>query len=34
MADPQRAVPGNEMGFFGIADAEERHALIEYLANY
>jgi cytochrome c len=31
LADPQAVVPGNEMGFFGIADAEERRALIEYL---
>ena len=32
IADPQAVVPGNEMGFFGIADAEERRALIEFLA--
>jgi len=32
IADPQAVVPGNEMGFFGIANAEERRALIEYLA--
>ena len=32
VADPQAVVPNNEMGFFGIADAEERLALIEYLA--
>lgn len=32
IADPQAVVPGNEMGFFGIADAEERRALIDYLA--
>lgn len=32
IADPLAAVPGNEMGFFGIADAAERRALIEYLA--
>ena len=32
IADPQAVVPGNEMGFFGIAGAEERRALIEYLA--
>ena len=31
IADPQAVVPDNEMGFFGIADAEERRALIEYL---
>ena len=30
--DPQTVVPNNEMGFFGIADAEERRALIAYLA--
>jgi cytochrome c2 len=30
--DPQAAVPDNNMGFFGIADAAERRALIEYLA--
>jgi cytochrome c len=32
LADPQALVPGNEMGFFGVADAAERRALIEYLA--
>ncbi len=32
IADPQRVVPGNEMGYFGIADAKERRALIAYLA--
>jgi cytochrome c len=32
IADPQAAAPGNEMGFFGIRDADERRALIEYLA--
>ena len=32
VADPHRVVPGTEMGFFGIADAEERRALIEFLA--
>ena len=32
MADPQAVVPDNEMGFFGIADVEERRALIEFLA--
>ena len=32
IADPQAVVPDNEMGFFGIADAEERRALIEFLA--
>ncbi len=32
IADPQAVAPDNDMGFFGIADAEERRALIEYLA--
>ena len=32
IADPQAVVPGNDMGFFGIRDAEERRALIEFLA--
>ena len=32
LADPQAVAPGNEMGFFGIRHAEERRALIEYLA--
>jgi cytochrome c len=32
IADPQAVVPANEMGFFGIRDAEERRALVEYLA--
>ncbi len=32
IADPQAVVPHNEMGFFGIPDAEERRALIDYLA--
>lgn len=32
IADPQAVVPDNEMGFFGVADAEERRALLEYLA--
>ena len=32
IADPQAVVPGNEMGFFGIPDAAERRALVEYLA--
>jgi cytochrome c len=32
IADPQAAVPDNEMGFFGIADTDERRALIEFLA--
>lgn len=32
IADPQAAVPGNEMGFFGVTDPAERRALVEYLA--
>lgn len=32
IADPQEVVPGNDMGFFGVSDADERRALIEYLA--
>jgi cytochrome c len=32
IADPQAVVPDNEMGFFGIADTQERRVLIEYLA--
>ena len=32
IADPQAVVPGNEMGFFGISDPDERQALIVYLA--
>ncbi len=32
IADPQRTVPGNRMGFFGIDNAEERKALIAFLA--
>jgi cytochrome c2 len=33
IADPQGVVPDNEMGYFGIGDAGERRALIEYLAH-
>ena len=32
VADPQHVVPDNRMGFFGIPNAEERRALIAYLA--
>jgi cytochrome c len=32
IADPQSVVPDNEMGFFGIANDQERRALVEYLA--
>ena len=31
LADPQGVVPGNDMGFFGMRDAAEREALIDYL---
>ena len=33
IADPQAVVPHNAMGFFGMADADERAALIAWLAN-
>lgn len=32
LADPQKLVPDNEMGFFGLKDAAEREALIDFLA--
>lgn len=32
IADPQAVVPGNDMGFFGISNPDERRALVEYLA--
>ena len=32
LADPQGIVPDNAMGFFGMRDAAERRALIDYLA--
>ena len=32
LADPQATAPGNEMGFFGVRDPEERHSLIEFLS--
>ncbi|MBC2778374.1 c-type cytochrome [Parasphingopyxis marina] len=31
LADPQAVVPGNEMGFFGIGDPQERADLMAYL---
>lgn len=31
VADPERLVPGTSMNFHGIADSDERRALIEYL---
>ena len=32
LADPQGVVPDNAMGFFGIANDQERRALVEFLA--
>ena len=32
LANPDQLVPGNEMGFFGLDDGEERAAIIAYLA--
>lgn len=32
LADPQAEIPGNQMGFFGLDNPEERRALIEWLA--
>lgn len=32
LADPQKAVPDNEMGFYGLNDAAERAALVDWLA--
>lgn len=32
LADPQKTVPGNAMNFFGLRKAEERAAIIAYLA--
>ena len=32
IADPESKVPGNDMGFVGIADPSERRALIAYLS--
>ena len=31
VTDPEALVPGTSMNFHGIADAEERRALIDYL---
>lgn len=31
LTDPQALVPGNQMGFFGLKDAEERDAIAAYL---
>lgn len=32
LANPMKMVPGNEMGFFGLKDSQERAAIIGYLA--
>jgi len=32
LTNPEKTVPDNEMGFFGIRNAQERAALIDYLA--
>lgn len=31
LADPQKLVPGNDMGFFGLKKADERSAIVTYL---
>lgn len=31
LTDPEKLVPGNQMGFFGLKDAGEREALVSYL---
>lgn len=31
LTDPEAVVPGNQMGFFGLKDAEERAAIVAYL---
>ncbi|MFN3818457.1 c-type cytochrome [Blastomonas sp.] len=31
LADPQKLVPGNDMGFFGLKKAEERAAIVAYI---
>jgi cytochrome c len=33
LLDPERAIPGNQMGFFGLPDARDRADLIAYLEN-
>jgi cytochrome c2 len=32
LADPQKVAPDNEMGFYGLNDAAERAALVDWLA--
>ncbi len=31
LTDPEAVVPGNQMGFFGLKDTEERAAILAYL---
>jgi cytochrome c len=31
LADPQKLVPGNDMGFFGLKKADERSAIVTYM---
>jgi cytochrome c len=31
LADPQKLVPGNDMGFFGLKKADERAAIVAYI---
>ena len=33
LLEPERAIPGNQMGFFGLPDACDRADLIAYLKN-
>jgi cytochrome c len=33
LSDPERVIPGNQMGFFGLPDARDRSDLIAYLKN-
>jgi cytochrome c len=33
LLDPERTIPGNQMGFFGLPDARDRADLIAYLRN-
>jgi cytochrome c len=33
LLEPERAIPGNQMGFFGLPDARDRADLIAYLKN-
>ena len=34
LTDPRAKVPGNKMMFIGVKSADERHAIIEYLAKF